>query len=80
MDNLFFSKNNFVNNQPARLAKPINNDPTKLGRKTVEEIKHEMHPQPNVNKDEKEQKTFDIQSNNYSKLNDMKAFKNWHSN
>lgn len=78
MIDLFFNKNKFINNEPARLAKPLVNDPTKLGRKTVEEIKKDMYelnrPSDNLTL---ENEIKNLQANQNRKLDSLKAFKAW---
>lgn len=79
MSDLFFSKNKFVQNSETRLAKPLANDPTKLGRKTVDQVKQDMHPMNNSFKttDAKPTNVKDIQLNQSSKLSSLHAFKEW---
>lgn len=78
MSDLFFNKNRFIKNEPARLAKPLVNDPSKLGRKTVEEIRKDMEKlnRPS-NNSTLESENKDIQINQNSKLDSLNAFKMW---
>lgn len=73
MGNLFFNKNQFINSEPAKLVKPIPHDPTKLGRRTVEEIKNDMHPRRTLNNIQNKS----VQVNKPRKLDSLKAFKEW---
>ena len=71
MSDLSFNKNRFIKSNPAILSKPIVNDPNKLGRRTIEEIKTDMHtlnkPKPEVKK-----QNIDLQKNN-----PFRPFNNW---
>lgn len=76
MSDLFFNKNKFIKSEPTKLAKPIPTDPTKLGRRTVEQIKRDMHPvNRNINNNVDNNK--DKYMNNINKLESLKAFKEW---
>lgn len=79
MSNLSFNKNGFTNNKPATLAKPIVEDPTKLGRRTVDEIKDDMHSlaKGNVVKPKCQQDMKDIQREQSRNVGMLKAFKEW---
>lgn len=79
MSDLFFSKNKFVQNSETRLAKPLVNDPTKLGRKTVDQVKQDMHPMNTLQKssNDNQNSVKDIQLNQSTKLSSLNAFKEW---
>lgn len=78
MSNLSFNKNTFTNTKPATLSKPISNNPNKLGRRTIDEIKEDMNPLkrgsavPKTHQDMK-----DIQREQSRNLDVLKAFKEW---
>ena len=77
MSDLFFSKNRFVNNEPTKLAKPIEHDPSKLGRRTVDDIKFDMHT---MNKPEQKKEPIKVQpirANQNNQMNSLKAFREW---
>ncbi len=76
MSDLFFNKNKFINNEPTRLVRPIPNDPNKLGRKTIEQVKEDMHLM-NRSKIEEPKINKDIQENKLSKLESFKKFTQW---
>ena len=79
MSNLSFNKNSFIKSTPATVSKPIINNPNKLGRRTIEEIKDDMHslgkqkPKTEVKKSQFE----DLQKNRQSNLNCLRGFKEW---
>lgn len=77
MSNLSFNKNSFLKSNPATLSKPIVNDPNKLGRRTVEEIKGDMHSinKPKINQNKP--KFEDLQENKLNNLNSLRSFKEW---
>lgn len=77
MSDLFFNKNRFVDNKPATLAKPLPNDPTKLGRRTVEEIRQDMHPSNMPKKVNKPINQRNTQMKQFSQLESLKSFKEW---
>lgn len=77
MSDLFFNKNRFVDSKPATLAKPLPNDPTKLGRKTVEDIKQDMHPSNMSKTVNNSIKQRDMQMEQFRKLESLKSFKEW---
>ena len=77
MNNLSFNKNNFIKSKPTTLSKPIINDPSKLGSRTIEEIKKDMHLMNSPKVEEKQPEFKDLQKNNHSKLDSLKAFRNW---
>ena len=73
MSNLSFNKNSFIKNKPATLSKPLPQNTNVFGRRTIEEIKTDMHM---LNKQkEKENKEPNIPTN----LNYLKPFKNWNN-
>ena len=74
MNNLSFNKNNFIKSEPARFSKPIINNPNKLGRRTIEEIKEDMHLLNKPKIVEKESKKTEI-----IKPNNFNTFKNWNN-
>ena len=74
MSNLSFNKNSFIKSNPTTLAKPIINNPNKLGRKTVEEIKADMYSLGKPILKEEKNKIEDLQKNN---LNSFKNFREW---
>ena len=71
MSDLSFNKNRFIKSKPATLSKPIINDPNKLGRRTIEEIKTDMHTL-NKQKPELKKENIDLQKNN-----PFRPFNNW---
>jgi len=77
MTNLSFNKNNFIKSKPATLSKPIINDPNKLGARTIEEVKKDMHLMNRPRIEEKKPEFMDLQKNNPAKLDSLKAFRNW---
>jgi len=79
MSNLSFNKNSFIKSTPATVSKPIAYDQNKFGRRTIEEIKEDMHnlgkPKP---KNEPRQPQFkDLQTNQKNNLNSLRSFKEW---
>jgi len=73
MNNLSFNKNNFVNREPAKLTKVIINDPNKLGRRTIEEIKHDMNSlNKNIKLHDNNKTTKQI-----NQLESLKTFREW---
>ena len=77
MNNLSFNKNNFTQNRPATLSKPIIDDPSKLGNRTIEEIKKDMYSINRPKIEEKKPEFHDLQKNNHNKLGPLKAFREW---
>lgn len=79
MSNLSFNKNSFIKSTPATVSKPIAHDPNKIGRRTIEEIKTDMHnlgkPKPKV--ETKQPQFKDIQTNQKNNLNALRSFKEW---
>lgn len=79
MSNLSFNKNSFIKSTPATVSKPIMHDSNKLGRRTIEEIKVDMHslgkqkPKTEVKKPQFK----DIQTNQKNNLNALRSFKEW---
>ena len=43
MSNLSFNKNSFIKNKPATLSKPLPQNTNVFGRRTIGEIKTDMH-------------------------------------
>lgn len=80
MNNLSFNKNSFNKSETPVLAKPIVNDPTKLGRRTIEEIKQDMHPSKisnNQTQMKHNNQAPEENTNNQNKLSSLKTFKEW---
>ena len=80
MNNLSFNKNSFIKSTPATLSKPIINKSNKLGRREIEEIREDMHLLNKHNSFEEKReeiKPKDIQHNQLSNLNSLKAFIDW---
>lgn len=74
MSNLSFNKNSFIKNNPSTLSKPLPQNTNAFGRRTIEEIKTDMH-MLNKPKKETENKAQNIQTN----LNHLKPLKNWNN-
>lgn len=72
MSNLSFYKNSFIKNNPSTISKPINNNT--FGRRTVEEIKTDMHSINKPKQKEIQPKFEDLQKNN---SNFLKSFREW---
>lgn len=79
MSNLSFNKNSFTSNNQSTLSKPIANDPTKLGRRTVNEIKDDMNSlvKGKISKPTNKQDIKDIQREQSRNMGMLKAFKEW---
>jgi len=79
MSNLSFNKNSFTKSTPATVSKPIANDPNKLGRRTIEEIKGDMHSlgKTNPKPEPKQPKFEDLQTKQKNNLNFLRSFKEW---
>lgn len=79
MSDLSFNKNRFIKSNPATLSKPLPTNINGFGRRTIEEIKTDMHsinkPKTEVNK----QKMEDLQKNKRNNLNHLKPFKDWNN-
>ena len=78
MSNLSFNKNAFIKSTPTTIAKPIAHNENKFGRRTIEEIKGDMHslgkPKPKI---ETKTQFKDIQTNQKSNLSSLRSFKEW---
>ena len=74
MSDLSFNKNRFIKNNPSTLSKPLPQNINQFGRRTIEEIKTDMHIVNNPKK-EINSKEQNIQTN----LNHLKPFKNWNN-
>ena len=77
MNNLSFSKNSFIKSEPATIANPVNNNPNKFGRRTLEEIKGDMHSINKSKIQESNPKLEDVKPNRLNNLNSLRSFKEW---
>ena len=79
MSNLSFNKNSFNKNTPATVSKPIINNQNKLGRRTIEEIKGDMHNigKPKSKPVENKPKFDDLQKKQKTNLSSLRSFKEW---